>query len=261
MKRSPSFMSLHVCLAGVCAPLPRSLSSRRNREISRAETRNVAASTQMASDSCFTPSGRSAWKSPSQLAMPASAANIAAPSGNVPNAATRPSEFADASWSGSFTMLGTVASLAGPQSSAHTSITNDRMTRPQIVSRNGSTTRSATRARSQVTITTLRFHRSTSAPPERCEHQTGEHARDHHEANRGRRVRHPLRDREDREEPDPVAEARRELRTEQRKEARDAKDAPRRRGNRVVIRRRRNERRLGAHAPLNLVSNDRYADD
>ena len=69
-------------------------------------------------------------KWPSHDATAASNANINDPTGNVPKAATSPSEFADASWSGSLTMFGTLASLAGPQSSVITSMENEITTRP-----------------------------------------------------------------------------------------------------------------------------------
>ena len=55
---------------------------------------------------------------------------------------------------------------------------------------------------------------------ERREHEAGQHARDHHEPDRGRRVRHSARDREDRDQADPVAETRDELRTEEREGSR-----------------------------------------
>ena len=76
---------------------------------------NVSESTQIASDSLSSkPKPARASMPPSHFATPASAANITAPSGNVPYAATSESEFADASCSGSLTMFGTDRVLRRP---------------------------------------------------------------------------------------------------------------------------------------------------
>ena len=108
MNLRPSMMSRQVCATGTRLTAPRSLSSSRSREMSSAETRNVE---RVDPDRRATPAGRGtgrdAWKPPSHFATPARLAKKTAPSGNVPNAATSPSEFADASCSGSFTMFGT----------------------------------------------------------------------------------------------------------------------------------------------------------
>ena len=101
---------------------------------------------------------------------------------------------------------------------------------------------------SQLTITTLRFQRSRSAPPTGASTKPGSMR-----ATITRPMPVPdvdtlLRDREDREEPGPVAETRDELRAEEREEARSAKHPPRRRRNRILVGRGRYERRLVAHA-------------
>ena len=62
-------------------------------------------------------------------------------------------------------MFGTVASFAGPHRSVSTSMRNESTTSPSKLSKNGSSASNPARPMSQLTITTLRFHRSTSAPP------------------------------------------------------------------------------------------------
>ena len=178
--------------------------------------------------------------------MPASAANIAAPSGNVPNAATSPSEFADASWSGSFTMLGTVASFAGPHSSVSISIDEREDDEPQRSSPERQYDEQPARARCRsVTITTLRFHRSTSAPPNGASTKPGSMRAIITRPTAVAECDTRCRDREDREEPDPVAQARR------RTARRTAEGSPARGSTRhgaggigSLVRGRRDERRL-----------------
>ena len=62
------------------------------------------------------------------------------------------------------TRFGTEASFAGDHSIVNASSTSEARTRPQIVSTNGSEIITSARHTSQVTITRLRFQRSTSTP-------------------------------------------------------------------------------------------------
>src|SRR6476646_8929564 len=123
-------------------------------EIKIAEHKNVAASTQIASDACAGCNASSWLKFASHAETAASTANMIEPTGIMPKAANKPSEFADASWSGSFTMFGTVASLAGPHNSVSTSSENEMTTSPQMLLQKGNATRSAARPMSVVTMTT-----------------------------------------------------------------------------------------------------------
>ena len=217
-------MSRHVCatgtrLIGARARLRRGAS----REIRSADTRNVSAvdpDRERRSASRWSTSSASKSAEPRRRRRRAPR-TATAPSGNVPNAATSPSEFADASWSGSFTMFGTRRVLRRPpQQREHLDQERDDDETEQVRPRTAAARAAPARPMSHVTITTLRFQRSTSAPPSGASTKPGQHARDHHEADRGRRVRHAARDREDREQPDPVAEARHDLRAEERQEAR-----------------------------------------
>ena len=241
-------MSRHVCAAGTCGRVLRSVSGSRRREIKNADSRNDPPSTQIASDSRLPPSPASAEKPPSQWAIAASAANITAPSGNVPNAATRPSELAEARCSGSFTMLGTLASFGrSPQQREHLDRERQDHEAPDVLPERQHREQSGP-------ADVARDHHGLAVPAvderaaDRREQEAGEHAGDHHEADRGRRVRDAAGDREDREEPGPVAEARRELRAEERKEPGNAEHAPRRRRDRIVVGCRRYERRARSQA-------------
>ena len=81
------------------------------------------------------------------------------------------------------------------------------------LSTNGSSTSRPARPMSQSTITLRRSKRSMITPPTVPRKKPGTHAGDHDEAHRGARVvGDARRDREDRDEPDPVAEARDDLR-------------------------------------------------
>ena len=115
MKPSPSLMSRQVCAAGTrSARAALGLVEPQPRDQQRRQQERAAVDPDRERLLLARRARSSAWKPPSQCAMPASAANITAPSGNVPNAATRPSELADASCSGSFTMLGTRRVLGRP---------------------------------------------------------------------------------------------------------------------------------------------------
>ena len=116
-----------------------------------------------------------------------------------------------------------------------------------MFSQNGNSASSPARPMSHVTITTLRFQRSMSAPPSGANRKPGSMRATITKPTAVAEFEHAARDREDREEPDPVAEARHELRAEERKEARNAEHAPRRRRDRVAVGCRRDERRLVAH--------------
>ena len=105
---------------------------------------------------------------------------------------------------------------------------------------------------SQLTITTLRFQRSTSAPPSGASNNPGSMRATITRPTAAAEFDTLAAMFEDREQADPVAEARHELRAEQRKEPRNAEHAPRCRRYRVAVGGRRNERRLVAHEGVSL---------
>ena len=202
----PIFMSLHVCGWSMRRPAPFAF-VRRNREISRLKQ--------------GTSPRRPRWRvtlfhrAPgAEFAEPARVRRVAniAPERNVPNAATKPA--VAGSWSGSFTMLNRPPWWAPEQ---HTSITNDRITRPQIVP--GRVDPGARRARSRCHHD-LAIPSIDEAPPTVRAPDRGACA-----------IIWPIavaecdtrcdRDREG----DPVAQARRELRSEQLQEPRHTKHA------------------------------------
>src|SRR5438045_2222786 len=160
MNFTPSTMSCHVWLAGGTLRGSPALRPRSRPEIKIAETTNVRPSTQIANDAWPGCSASSALKCASHDDTAASTANSTEPIGNVPKAANRPSEFADASCSGSFTMFGTLASFAGPHSKVSTSIENEMTTRPSKLDQNGKTASNPAPLRSQQTMPYMRSLRT-----------------------------------------------------------------------------------------------------
>ena len=175
------------------------------------------------------PKPPSASKPPSHFATPASAANI---DRAERERAVRGDERRASSPTRAARVLHDVRHRRvlrrAPQQREHLDAGTRARTSPSRLSKNGSSASSPARPMSQLTITTLRFHRSTSAPPSGARKKPGQHPRDHHEADRGARARHLRREREDRDEPDPVAEARHDLREPEPHEPRHAEHRPRR---------------------------------
>ena len=119
-------------------------------------------------------------------------------------------------------MFGTVASFAGPHSNVSISIVKEMRMRPQMCSQNGRIASSPARPMSHEIITTLRFQRSTSAPPIGASKNPGSMRAIITSAIAFAPSRRVC-DREDRQQADPISETRDELRAEERKEPRDAK--------------------------------------
>ena len=97
-----------------------------------------------------------------------------------------------------------------------------------------------------------RSNRSTMTPPSVREEEPGEHPRPHDEAERGGRVVRTARAvmREDREEPDPVAQAREHLRDPEPEERLGAEEPERLRRDRVLLARRDERCRVGARTAV-----------
>ena len=104
--------------------------------------------------------------------------------------------------------------------------------------------RSARPARGRsTTITLRRSNRSTMTPPSVARKKPGHHPHRDHEAERGgRAVRDAVGQRQDREEPDPVAQAREDLREPELEERPRPEQPPRGRRDRVLLRGGRDER-------------------
>src|SRR5437763_1413405 len=164
MKPMPSEMSRRVAVQSTRSPSRRVVRGIGKRKMINADTRNVSPSTHSARNSRSTFREAKALKPLSHIAVYESSAKAREASGNVPNAAKRPSEFADVSCFVS-TRFGMDASFAGPHSNERISSKNDTMTSPIKLSTNGSTARSPARPKSHATMTRRRSKRSTITPP------------------------------------------------------------------------------------------------
>ena len=213
MNRSPSPMSRHVCidldprslllaLRSWEAQTARSAPPRRGTSARRPRSRATP---------CRRSRNRpSASKPPSHFATPASAANTTAPSGNVPNAATSDERVRRRELVGILHDVRNRRVLGRPpQQRQHLDRGTRCTTRPEerVEERQHREERGAPDV--------ARDHHDLAVPPvdectaERREQEARQHARDHHETDAGPRARDLRREREDRDEPDPVAEARR----------------------------------------------------
>src|SRR6476620_728543 len=124
MKGMPAEMSRRGTVQSTRSPCRRVVRGIGSRKMINADTRKVSPSTQSARNSRSTFREANALKPLSHTAEYESSANASEANGNVPNAAKRPSEFADVSCFVS-TRLGIDASFAGPHNNERISSKND----------------------------------------------------------------------------------------------------------------------------------------
>ena len=218
--RSPSTMSCHVCDADTRVITRRSLESRRSREMRNADTRNVRPSTQIGSSDCW-------WKRPEVV-------DVAEPLGDAGEDRVEHRADEERAVRGDEPervrrreLLGILHDVRdrrvlrrAPQQREDLDQERDHDQPEQVVpERQHQSSRPATDVAAD-------HHRSCGSS-DRGAHRRSARTRTRAacgRSSRGRcrvsRTRDLRRDREDREEPGPVAEARDELRAEQREEAR-----------------------------------------